>query len=220
MLLPRKEDEMTDAKTAPDRKASGDRRQEIIDAAAAIFARKGYEATSIQDVAEAVDILKGSLYYYIKSKEDLLFEVIQEVHEAGLARLEAGREAEAPALDRIASFVRGHVDYNATHLTKISVFFHDFRSLSEDRRDLIVKERDLYDQYLRELIDQGQEEGSICPGLDPKLAAFGILGMMNWMYQWYRESGEADPGTIADVFAQMAVRSISCPGRDHPGHES
>jgi AcrR family transcriptional regulator len=219
-FLLRKEDEMTDVKPENDRKASGDRRQEIIDAAASIFARKGYEATSIQDVAEAVDILKGSLYYYIKSKEDLLFEVIQEVHEAGLARLEAGREEDSPALDRIAAFVRGHVSYNATTLTKISVFFHDFRSLSDERRALIVQERDLYDQYLRELIDQGQREGTVCPGLDPKLAAFGILGMMNWMYQWYRESGEADPDTIAEVFAQMAIRSISCRGADHPGHVS
>ncbi|GIU93448.1 MAG: TetR family transcriptional regulator [Acidimicrobiia bacterium] len=194
------------------------RRREILDAAATIFARKGYAATSIQDIAEAVEILKGSLYYYIDSKEDLLFEVIQEVHRDGLARLEAMRASQAPALERLAAFVRSHVEYNARNLTKISVFFHDFRSLSPERRQLIVEERDIYDHHLRGLIEQGQKEGTICPGTDPKMAAFAILGMMNWMYQWYRPDGDKSPEAIAEIFAEMAVRSVACPGRKHPGH--
>ena len=210
---------MTETRVAAaERRAGGDRRQEIIDAAAEIFAAKGYDATSIQDIAEAVDILKGSLYYHIDSKEDLLFEVIQEVHESGLERLEALEKSTAPALDRIADFVRLHVEYNAHALIKIAVFFHDFRSLKGERRKTIVEERDVYDHRLRDLIRQGQEEGSICPGIDPKIGAFAILGMMNWMYQWYNPSGEQSPAELADEFAQMAVRSVACPGRDHLGH--
>lgn len=209
---------MTETNTT-ERKPAADRRQEIIDAAADIFATKGYDATSIQDIAEAVDILKGSLYYYIKSKEDLLFEVIQEVHEGGLARLEAHRASDAPALECIAAFVRGHVMNNAQNITKIAVFFHDFRSLSPARREVIVEERDLYDQYLRELIEIGQRDGSICGGIDPKMAAFGVLGMMNWMYQWYRPSGDQSPADIAEAFAQLATRALACPHPDHAGHQ-
>ena len=210
---------MTEARTAAtERKPASERRQEIIDAASEIFATKGYDAASIQDIAEAVDILKGSLYYHINSKEDLLFEVIQEVHESGLRRLEKLEASTDPALDRIASFVRMHVQYNAASVTKIAVFFHDFRSLTGERRKIIVTERDVYDRHLRDLISQGQKEGTICPGLDPKLGAFAILGMMNWMYQWYRASGEQSPRQIAEVFSQIAVRSVACPGGDHTGH--
>lgn len=197
-----------------------DRRQEIIDAAAAIFAKKGYEATSIQDVADAVNILKGSLYYYIKSKEDLLFGVIQDVHEPALDNLARQFDSEGAALDRLRTFVTNHVTYNASHPTKISVFFHDFRSLTGERRETIIRERDLYDHFLRDLIAQGQNEGTICPGIDGNLAAFAILGLMNWMYQWYKPGGQKSADEIAEAFAEMAVRSVACPGGNHPGHRA
>ena len=210
---------MTDVTTAA-RDGQTDRRQEIFDAAARIFATKGYEATSIQDIAEAVDILKGSLYYYINSKEDLLFGVIQDVHLPALADLERQRNSDGLALDRLRVFVTSHVVYNARNPTNIAVFFHDFRSLSDQRRETIIQERDQYDSYLRALIEQGQSEGTICPGIDGKLIAFAILGMMNWMYQWYSPGGIKSAEDIAHAFAEMAVRSVACPGGDHPGHRS
>ncbi len=198
-------------RTKATRRDQAERRQEIIDAAAAIFHEKGYAATSIQDVAEAVDILKGSLYYYIKSKDDLLFSVIEEVHEGGLRNLEVGKAADGSALDRIRGFVTRHAAYNAANLVKMTVFFHDFRSLSDERRKEIVEERDLYDQYLRGVIAEGQEEGSIRSDVDPKLAAFWILGGMNWMYQWYRPDGPEPLGVIADAFADLSVNSLRDP---------
>lgn len=155
------------------------RRKGIIDAAAAIFQEKGYAATSIQDVADAVDILKGSLYYYIKSKDDLLFEVIQEVHQGGLANLEAGRNEEGNALERVRLFVTRHITYNGENLARMTVFFHDFRSLSPERRAVIVEERDLYEQHLRALVESGKAEGSVRPDVDPRMAAFSILGSID-----------------------------------------
>ena len=191
--------------------SGGARRQEIIDAAAEIFREKGYAATSIQDVADAVDILKGSLYYYIDSKDDLLFEVIQEAHIGALANLERSKEEHGSALEKLRAFVRNHVIYYAENLTKIAVFFHDFQHLSPDRRHYIVKERDRYDAHLRDLIQKGQREGSIRKDVDPKLASFSILGSMNWLYRWYRPDGASPIGEIADVFAELAVRSVADP---------
>jgi AcrR family transcriptional regulator len=188
------------------------RRREIIEAAARIFKEKGYAATSIQDVARAVDILKGSLYYYIDSKDDLLFEVIQEVHQQGLENLEKTKHASGSALERIHAFVVNHASFNAGNLAQMTVFFHDFRSLSEERRRVIVKERDLYDQYLRSLITEGQEQGSVRSSVDPKIAAFWILGGMNWMYQWYRPDGPQSMEEIALEFADLAVHSLRDPG--------
>ena len=193
------------------RRDQAERKQEIIDAAAAIFHEKGFAATSIQDVAEAVDILKGSLYYYIKSKDDLLFSVIQEVHEGGLRNLERGKDEDGSALERIRGFVSRHAAYNAANLVKMTVFFHDFRALSDERRDEIVEERDLYDQHLRGLINDGKTEGSIRADVDPKIAAFWILGGMNWMYQWYRPEGPRPLDEIASEFADLAVASLRDP---------
>lgn len=189
-------------------KAGADRKAEIIEAAANIFMEKGYEAASIQDVADAVDILKGSLYYYIKSKDDLLYEVIQEVHLRGLANLDSQRDSTDPPDVRLHTFVSRHLMFNAQHLAKMTVFFHDFRSLSPDRRELIVEERDQYDRFIRDIIDDGIAEGVFRSDVDSRLAAFSILGSMNWIYQWYRPDGPRAIEEIADRMATYAVNSI------------
>ena len=189
-------------------KAGADRKAEIIEAAANIFMEKGYEAASIQDVADAVNILKGSLYYYIKSKDDLLYEVIQEVHLRGLENLDSQRDSDDPADVRLHTFVYRHLTFNAQHLAKMTVFFHDFRSLSPERRALIVEERDQYDKFIRKIIDDGIAAGVFRADVDSRLAAFSILGSMNWIYQWYRPDGPRAIEEIADRMATYAVNSI------------
>jgi AcrR family transcriptional regulator len=195
------------------------RQQEILEAAARVFHEKGYESTSIQDIADAVGILKGSLYYYITSKEDLLFEIIQGVHEEALKNLEKTRDLEGDALQKIRAFVVVHLTHNATNLVKMAVFFQDFRSLNGKRREIIVQERDLYDNFLRDLIRQGQEEGTVCPDIEPKLAAITVLGMMNWIYQWYRPGGELSATEIANAYGDFVVAGLACTRATHtPGH--
>jgi AcrR family transcriptional regulator len=197
------------------------RQQEVISAAARLFQAQGYEATSIQDIADELGILKGSLYYYIDTKEDLLFAIIQEVHETALEGLEASRAVDGNALVKIRTFVLNQVRHIASHVERAGVFFQDFRSLSEDRRKLIIEERDIYERFLRELIEQGQRESVICPDLDPKFATLAILGTFNWMYQWYRPSGERTPDEIATIFADFLLPTLACDPATHtPGHHS
>lgn len=202
---------MSDGTVESSSRDQAGRRRQIVDAAARIFRDKGYAATSIQDVAQAVDILKGSLYYYIDSKDDLLFEVIQEVHQGGLSNLEDSKRVSGSALEKIHSFVVRHSSFNAGNLAQMTVFFQDFKSLSEERRRVIVEERDLYDEHLRALIVAGQAEGSVRSSVDPKIAAFWILGGMNWMYQWYRADGPQSLEEIAEAFAELAVNSLRDP---------
>lgn len=191
------------------------RRKELIDAAAKIFQDKGYEAASIQDVADALGILKGSVYYYIDSKEDLLFAVIQEVHESALANMERIRQLDADPLALIRLFVESHVKHVSDNLVKATVFFHDFRSLDPKRREYIVRERDSYDAFLRELIARGQAEGLIRKDIDPKLATLAMLGMMNWTYQWYRAGGGMDSATIGRQFADFVLAALAVEPATH-----
>ena len=195
------------------------RQQEILEAAARVFHEKGYESTSIQDIADSVGILKGSLYYYITSKEDLLFEIIQDVHEEALKNLDRTAAVDGDALQKIRAFVVIHFTHNAVNLVKMAVFFQDFRSLNGKRRQMIVEERDLYDNFLRDLIRQGQHEGIICPDIEPKLAAITVLGMMNWIYHWYSPGGELSAAVIANAYADFVVAGLACDRVTHkPGH--
>ncbi len=210
----------TETETRNRRSRAPRRRQsEILEAAARVFHQKGYESTSIQDIADSVGILKGSLYYYITSKEDLLYEILQGVHQDALKNLDRIRALEGTALQKIRAFVVVHFAHNAENLVKMGVFFKDFRSLSGERRDVIVEERDMYDNFLRDLIRAAQKEGLVCPDVDPKLAAITILGMLNWVYQWYRPDGGMSVLEIANDYGDFVVLGLACDPKQHtPGH--
>jgi TetR/AcrR family transcriptional regulator, cholesterol catabolism regulator len=203
-----------------DRRAKAPRRRhdEILEAAARVFHEKGYESTSIQDIADAVGILKGSLYYYIDSKEDLLYEILEGIHAEALASVRKAT-AEGDPLQRIRAFVAAHIRHNAENLVKMALFFQDFRSLGEERRRSIVADRDAYEQFLRDLIRDGQVAEQICPEVDVKRESIAILGLMNWLYHWYQPGGEYTIDELADAYADFVVAGLACDPKTHvPGH--
>jgi len=191
--------------------SSKKRTQDIIDAAAQIFHDQGYAETSVHDIAEAVGILKGSLYYYIRSKEDLLFQVLSDVHDAFKGIVERTRALDAPAVERLRYYICEHVIFNTQNVTKMAVFYHDYRSLSEKPLAEIVERRRFYEDYLRDLIAEAQEEGSVNRDLEPKLAAFTLFGMMNWVYHWFQPSGAWTPSQIGEQVASMAIDGLVGP---------
>jgi TetR/AcrR family transcriptional regulator, cholesterol catabolism regulator len=184
------------------------RRDEVLAAATRVFHEKGYAATSIQDVADALGMLKGSLYYYIDSKEDLLFAIIEEVHRGTMERLEQWLQIDADTLTKLRAFLRWQVLTYCRDVEKVGVFLHDFRSLSEEHQQQILVERDRYDRSLRELIRTGQREGVVADDVDPKLAAMAIFGMMNWISTWWRPDGPNTPEELADQFTDLALAGI------------
>ena len=197
------------------------RRGEVLDAAVRVFHAKGYDATSIQDIADEVGILKGSIYYYITSKEDVLFEILKEVHDEAFETVADAVAIDGDPLQKIRAFVSTLAKFNADHPERMGIFLHDFRSLSDDRRNEIVRERDRYDRMLRKLISEGQDQGLVCPDIDPKLATLAITGMINTIYQWYRPTGRLQSKYIGSVYADMVIRALACSPETHtPGHLS
>jgi AcrR family transcriptional regulator len=181
----------------------------VLDVAARVFHDKGYDATTIQDIADELGILKGSLYYYISSKEDVLFEVLQDVHEAALAAVREAVAIDGDPLQKIRAFVTTLAQFNAEHSVRMGILLHDFRSLSEPRRREIVRARDRYDRMLRKFITEGRREGLISPDVDPKMAALAVMGMINSIYQWYRPSGQRRPKQIGSSYADLVVWSLA-----------
>src|SRR3954467_8481496 len=112
---------------------------EVLDAAARVFARRGYADASVQDVADELGILKGSLYHYIKMKEDLLFWLLEAVHKDVEEILEAVAQAPGLApLERIELYVKRQVLYNLDNLERISIYYHDVDSLTAERLTVIL----------------------------------------------------------------------------------
>lgn len=189
--------------------AKSRRRQDIVDAAAGIFSTKGYEATSMQDIAAAVGMLKGSLYYYIETKEDLLLAICLDAHSPPLGAVERVSALAGDPLQRLYALVLEHVAIFAENRTKTAVFFREFRSLSKESQALITAKGDAYTTYVRALLAEGQHDGLIDSSLDPKLASIGVIGLVNSMLFWYDPAGPATVDQIAHEFARMAVASVA-----------
>jgi AcrR family transcriptional regulator len=194
---------------ASPRKPREERWSELIQVATQVFCEKGYDAASLQDIADRLGLLKGSLYYYIKSKEDLLFAVISEVHRAGLANIESLAAAEGNSLRRLRAVIIGHIEHECRHLTGTAVFLHELQALAGERQEEIIGGEHAYRGVFRHLIEDGQREGLIRPAVDPKLAALSILGSTNWVYRWFQPDGEFTARQIGEQFADMIIRGLA-----------
>jgi AcrR family transcriptional regulator len=179
---------------------------ELLEIAGTTFAERGYQSTSLQDIADQFGVLKGSLYHYIRSKDDLLYEVIQAVFAGGLDNLRALAAADLDPAARLRAIVRGHVVYLIENLVGTTVLLHEFDQLSPERRATLPVHE--YQSLVSGLISDAQEVGAVKPDIDPHLAALAVLGATNWVYRWYREDGGRSASEIADQFAEMLTAGL------------
>lgn len=183
---------------------------EIVEAASRLFAEKGFDGTSLQDIATEVGVLKGSLYHYLTSKEDLLGEVVK-VGQQGLRENIAlcDHFAGAP-IDQIVAFTYGHVRLNATpkRIQRAITVVHDGEKVKPARRRALVKNRDDYERYLRDIITAGQNEGSIHRDVHVRSCSFAILGVINSFNRWYRPDGPLTSDELGREFAAFSLAAV------------
>jgi AcrR family transcriptional regulator len=185
-----------------------ERYAQIYETAARLFYEKGYARTSLQDLATAVGLQKGSLYHYIDSKQDLLFGITEYAHAFFLQRVAEIDGSQLSPLAELERTIGRHAEFVATNFHITAVFYNERNELSRERQDRVVRTRDNYESRLRQLVRYGQAAGEIAADLNPRIAVLGILGMVNWMHQWYRADGSWSSEEIARSFATMCVRAL------------
>jgi TetR/AcrR family transcriptional regulator, cholesterol catabolism regulator len=171
------------------------RRTELNQIAARLFAERGYQGTSLADLAEQLGVQKPSLYHHIDSKEDLLWAVAWEGAEAFHAALDSV-PPEAPAAVRIRLALRAHLAVVAGQLDIATVFVREWRYLDGERRELFLAERRRYEERIRDLFRDGVEGSELRTDLDVATAALLFLSAANWAYTWLRPG--ADTAVLAD----------------------
>ena len=188
------------------------RRQEILRAATALFAEKGYHATSMQDIGDALGVQRGSLYHHIQSKEDLLYEIMRFCSTTLLAQVEPIVASALPAAEKLTRFIETHLDIVISLRPEFRVLVRELRSLPPARREKIVKYRDQYENLVRKIIADGVAAGRY-RRVDPKYAGFVVLGVCNWFSQWYSPRGPLSRAQIARTFADLLLLGIgAAPG--------
>jgi len=197
--------EPVDAPTAAHLDSS--RRVRILRAAAGLFRQRRFDRTTMREIAEVVGLTKGSLYHHIRSKQALLYEIIQHTVDRALPRLEQIATLPLPAAERLRQAVRLHILILAHDRDNVECSIEEGRSLAPEFRDAAISGRDRYERLLRRIISDGIRTGEFAP-TDVRLAGFALLGMLNWVARWYRPDGERPAGEIAAQFGDYAVAML------------
>ncbi|MGH2811190.1 MAG: TetR/AcrR family transcriptional regulator [Actinomycetota bacterium] len=184
------------------------RRDQVLEVAARQFSNRGYHGTSMQNLAEGLGILRGSIYAHISSKEDLLYEIVNRGADRFITRLEEVIASDAPPEDKLRGAIEAHVSTVAEHMEASTVFLNDWRFLSPERRGEIQAKRDLYEELMREIVDEGIEWGAFDNGVDSKFAGILVLSAVNWLYQWYDPEGSLSSQEIAGRMSDMILNGL------------
>lgn len=174
------------------------KRDAVIRAAARAFNRKGYHNTSLDDIAAALEVTKPTVYYYVTSKEQLLFECFVAGIDGIRAAFREARSLAVPARERLKAVLRQYGAAVASEFGWCMVRAED-QDLSPDMSAHIKSMKSEIDQGIRRLLREGIQDGSIHP-CDPKMTAFALAGALNWIAHWYRESQSMTGGEIAEAF--------------------
>lgn len=183
------------------------RQTEVIDIAARLFAQNGYSATGVAELCEAVGLGKGSLYYYIQSKNHLLGMIHDRVMHEVLQSAERVLALDVHPMERLRVLGMELVNINTRYPDHVWVFLHEWRALEGEEAVEFKRKRSIYEDTVESILRDGVEQ-SIFHINDTRLAVLAWLGMHNYTYQWYRREGRLTPFEIATGFHEVFVRGI------------
>ena len=183
--------------------------REICRQAAQVFYEKSYDGASMQDIAQAVGLTKAGLYHHVGSKDRLLFEIMNYgmdlLDETVLQKV---KDIQDPR-EKLRQTITGHIQLIVqTWDHETTVILHENRSLTRPLRKKINVRKKAYIRYLEDLIAEVQVQAGTKPLIAPSLATFILLGVVNWLYQWYRPDGPIKLDEIAQTYADFFFRGL------------
>jgi len=176
--------------------------QTISDTAAQLFREKGYRATTLQDIAQALGVSKGAIYHHCKSKDEILCRIYDRVVRIALGMVTEIAGSDLPPDEKMRRLIRGHVALVVRELPNITVFFQERPSLPPEHYAAVARDQREYDRRVGEILEEGIAQGFFAE-MDVPVAVRGIVGMCHWLYQWYRPSGPLGAAEIADTFIKV-----------------
>lgn len=181
--------------------------QEIIRAAARVFKDKGYHAATVQDIASEVGMLKGSLYYHIQGKEQLLTEVLMyavNVLRDGLASVQA---ADCTPEEKLKQAILFHLQAYLGH-EELPVFYREVSNLSPGSRDKLNSAIKEYEDMWLEMLQDGISKSTFRGDLPAGIILKSVFGMCNWTHNWFRHDGGLTPVEVGELFYRIVLEGI------------
>lgn len=175
----------------------------ISEAAAELFAHKGFGATSLNDIADSLGVTKVALYYHVKNKEEILrliYLTVLNIAEEPLRRI---AESDQSPVEKLQQAIEHHISITVNTSPAITVFYRERAHLTGPfAREVVLREK-IYEKHFGQIIQEGIAKGVFKPSFDPQIITFGLLGMCHWLSQWYKPSGRYTAPQIAHMFLEM-----------------
>lgn len=185
-------------------------RQQILRAAADLFRDRGYRATTLADIAARLGMSKASLYGYFAAKEEILAAISREtigIFSRNLALISRSRLGADEKLRRV---VLSHVRSVVAHRSFLTVFFSEEANLPARLARALARQKDRYDKAVEAIVEEGIRQGVFRP-VPARLAVYGLLGMVNWLYKWYDPKGPLGPDDVARSYVDLLERGLLVP---------
>ncbi len=179
--------------------------ERLLDVAAEVFAEKGYHHASIRDIARTADVSLSGLYYYFRSKEELLFLVQDRCFRTVVADLEEQLEGIADPEEKLRTLVYNHVQFFARNMAAMRVMSHEYDSLEGEYRDKIRRLRRRYSDICTEILREVRRSTGGADAVPLGVVTFALFGMMNWIYTWYQPGKSVPVERLAEHLYKLFV---------------
>jgi AcrR family transcriptional regulator len=181
-----------------------DPRQEILRTAARLFQQQGYDGTSMNDVAAALKLSKGGLYHHFQSKDEILFNLMDHAMDVTQERVINAVRGIGDPEARLRALIRLHISVVlSVRDREITVMLHENHPLPPPLRRRINTRKKDYVHFVEKLIAEVQNARGSKSNVNPRAAAFALLGMINWIYQWYRPEGTLQEEHLAQQYTEI-----------------
>lgn len=188
-----------------DRDSYDEKLDQILRAAAAVFAEKGYHQASIRDISRATGASLSGLYYYVESKEELLYLVQLRCFATVLEGLEAALDGVDDPMLRFRTFVENHLRFFVGNMREMKVASHEADTLSGEYREQVDEKKRRYAQACSDILSELRPESS---PIDLRVATFSLFGMLNWIYTWYRPGRDVPVAELAEDMSQLFLGGL------------
>lgn len=188
---------------------SRDRWNRILEVATELFLERGFAGTSMQDISDKVELKKGSLYYYVESKEQLLFEILRDLHHGGVALVANVNFESNDPLGELRAFLVQICIYAGKHADRLGIFQRDFDFLDAEQQREIIVERFMYRDSAVKLLDRAVALGQVAPALHVKSAAQVVLRGAATVSEWFRPGGELAIEQVAVQTAKLMIAGLT-----------
>ncbi len=184
-----------------------ERKKEILSLSQSVLKEKGYAATSVRDIAKALDMEPASLYSHFKSKEDILKITCFEMADKFELAVKEVNDIYFNAEEKLRMAIKLHVEILTSHLDSALIFIRDWRNLTGESLDQFIAKRNVYEAGFREIVQTGIDEG-VFKETDKKFAALTILSSVNWIVEWYKPNGTLNPKQIAEKLSAFILSGL------------